>query len=177
MFRRSFSRLRWGLATGIAIVATTTILSPPAGALANPVRVHVYNRTHETLFLGGTDSTDKHYLGPGGSWSNVGYPDTKELAVNVAGFNKEKRYKACGELQFVNPALGYPYAELFKRAEDRDKGVADTFRFAVDESHDFHYNDSKLVVKRLADHTQKETDRVFLTTYKVFDLYIESCPD
>jgi hypothetical protein len=178
MRRRSIFRIVWGLLTSVTIVVMTTILAAPAGALANPVRVYVYNRTHEKVFLGSTETLDaKHYLSPGDSWSNVGQSNTTDKTINVVGFIKQSRYKACGELKFVNPSLGYPYVELFKRAEDPGKGIADTFRFSVDESHTFNYNGAKLLVKRLSDQEQKQVDHVFVTHYKAWDLSVESCPD
>lgn len=177
MLRRSSLRLGWGLAAGIVLVAMTTITSAPAGAVANPVRVYVYNRTNEGLFLGYTSTSERHYINPGANWSNVGFSNTTDHTVNVVGFDRQNRYKACGELRFVNPALGYPYVELFRRAEDRSKGVVDTFRFSVDESHTFNYHGAKLKVKRLSDQEHKEVDHVFATHYKAFDLDIESCPN
>jgi hypothetical protein len=178
MLHRWCFRLPWVVTTGIVLMAATIIAPAPAGAVANPVRLHVYNRTHETVFLGSTQNLeDKHYISPGASWSNNGHADTTDQTVNFVGFTKQTHYKACGELRFVNPALGYPYVELFRRAEDRGKGVADTFRFAVDESHTFNYNGAKLLVKRLSDHEQKKVDHVFVTHYKTFDVSIESCPD
>jgi hypothetical protein len=176
--RRSTFRIVWGLLTSTVIVVMTTILAAPAGAVANPVRVYAYNHTHETVIIESNTNGDSQYrLSPGSNWSNVGTSDTTEKTINVVGFVKQTRYKACGQLKFVNPALGYPYVELFKRAEDPGKGIADTFRFAVDESHTFNYNGAKLLVKRLSDQEQKEVDRVFLTHYKAWDLTVESCPD
>jgi hypothetical protein len=178
VFRPSAFRIASGLLTSTVIVVMTTILAAPAGALANPVRVYVYNRTHETVFLGSLQNLkDKHYISPGASWSSVGQSDTTDQTINVVGFIKQGGSKACGELKFVNPTLGYPYVELFKRAEDPGKGIADTFRFAVDESHTFNYNGAKLLVKRLSDQEQKQIDHVFVTHYKTWDLSIESCPD
>ena len=178
MLRRSTFRIVWGLLTSIVIVVMTTILAAPAGALANPVRVYVYNRTHETFFLESIGARDPmHYLSPGGSWSNVGQSDATDQTINVVGFIKQSKAKNCGELKFVNPAFGYPYVELFKRAEDPGKGIADTFRFAVDESHTFDYYGAKLLVKRLSDQEKKEVDHVFVTYYKAWDLSVQSCPD
>jgi hypothetical protein len=178
MLCRPIFRIGWGLLTSIVIVVTSTILASPAGAVANPLRVYVYNRTNEKIYVESTSTGNNlHYLSPGDSWSNVGTSDTTDQTINVVGFIKQSRAKNCGQLKFVNPALGYPYVELFKRAEDPGKGIADTFRFAVDESHTFNYDGAKLLVKRLSDQEQKEVDHVFVKHYKAWDLSVQSCPD
>jgi hypothetical protein len=59
------------------------------------------------------------------------------------------------------------------RPDCTDKqGFADTFGFAVNKEHTFHYGNAKLVVKRLSD---KVHGVLFPPVFKSFDLSIESC--
>ncbi len=174
MFRRSIFRLRWVAATGVVIVAMTMISSAPAEALTKTVKIHVYNKTQKTLLLGSLTGVGLHqYLSPNTSWTSG--TGSKEVSVNILGFVGNNT-EACGELKFSNPALGFPKAELYRRAEDPGKGIGSEHTFSVNESHTFNYSGSKLVVKRLEDGNHRDVDEVFGTSYKVFDLYIEKCP-
>jgi hypothetical protein len=78
----------------------------------------------------------------------------------------------CGDLEFVNPVFGFPEVKLFKIAERPKHGFADTFGFAVNEEHTFHYENAKLVVKRLPDEVQGV---LFPPVFKTFDLSIKHC--
>jgi hypothetical protein len=72
----------------------------------------------------------------------------------------------------AHTVLGFPEVKLFKVAERPKQGFADSFRFAVNEQHAFHYGNAKLVVKRLSDDVRGV---LFPPVFKSFDLYIEHC--
>jgi hypothetical protein len=78
----------------------------------------------------------------------------------------------CGEFKFVNPVLGYPYAELLREPRHPEKGVQSEFRFAVGEEHTFSYQGRKLAVKRTPD---EHVGGSISKTFKRFQVYVESC--
>ena len=148
------------------------IFATSAQAVAHPILVRTYNRTAHTVIVGATDGVNRDYLGPGGSWNNITFEKTR-VPLNVYRFKPSgSGVIECGELEFVNPVLGFPEVKLFKVAERPKQGFADTFRFAVNEQHAFHYANAKLVVKRLSDDVRGV---LFPPVFKSFDLYIEHC--
>jgi hypothetical protein len=170
MFAVGARRWRMRLSAAVLAIASSAILSASAQAVTNPVWVTVHNRTGHNLLIGPSIG-DSHRLGAGKDWQ-LKSPESPHKSANTFRL-PPSRTQYCGELKFVNPALGYPYAELLRDPEHPDKGVRETFRFAVDEEHTFHYDGSQLIVKRIPDAHEKST--FFGTLYKRFDVRIERC--
>ena len=163
---------RFILRTTVLGVGSCAVFATTAQALAHPVLVQTYNRTEHTVIVGPTDGVNRDYLGPGGSWNNITFEKTR-VSVNMYRFKPSgSGVIECGELEFVNPVLGFPEVKLFKVAERPKQGFADTVGFAVNKEHTFHYGNAKLVVKRLSD---KVHGVLFPPVFKAFDLSIERC--
>ena len=163
---------RFLLRSTVLGVGWCAVFATSAQALAHPILVETHNRTAHTIIVGPTDGANRDYLGPGGSWNNITFEKTR-VTVNMYRFKPSgSGVIECGELEFVNPVLGFPEVKLFKVAERPKHGFAETVTFPVNKQHTFHYDHAKLLVKRLSD---KVHGVLFPPVFKSFDLSIEHC--